>query len=393
MAGAANLARTERDFPGSIFPVLEAIEEQVVLLRLLGEMEARPARRLGEHRPGERPVRPRRDQRRSPAATARPAASSRAWACSGRPGWTTPPTWRRCARSRGTSPACSGSGDARAGAPPRLDDHTPRRAHVADHYEVLGVERDATAEEIKKAYRRLARQLHPDVNPSPDAAERFKLVTHAYDVLSDPQQRQQYDLGPQAGVRRRRAGLRRVRRHLRDVLRRRQGGGGRGPRSRQERGQDALLRVEVELEEVVFGVHRDLEVDTAVVCDTCHGTCAQPGTTPARATSAAAPADPAPGALAPRQRHDVEPLRHVPRLRHRHPAPLPTCQGQGRVRARRTVPVDIPAGVDTGLRLQMPGRARSAPRAAPTATSTSRSRSRTTTSSAATATTCSRPSR
>ena len=70
---------------------------------------------------------------------------------------------------------------------------------MADHYEVLGVDRQASADDIKKAYRRLARELHPDVNPSAEAAERFKQVTHAYDVLSDPQQRQQYDLGGSGG--------------------------------------------------------------------------------------------------------------------------------------------------------------------------------------------------
>ncbi len=99
---------------------------------------------------------------------------------------------------------------------------------ATDHYEVLGVERDASPEEIKKAYRKLARELHPDVNPSADAAERFKSVTHAYDVLSDPDQRERYDLGPAGRIRRRRwGGQLRFRRHLRDVLRR-----GAGPHDR-----------------------------------------------------------------------------------------------------------------------------------------------------------------
>ena len=66
---------------------------------------------------------------------------------------------------------------------------------MADHYEVLGVSRDASTDEIKKAYRRLARQLHPDVNPGEEAAEKFKLVTHAYDVLSDEESRRRYDMG------------------------------------------------------------------------------------------------------------------------------------------------------------------------------------------------------
>jgi molecular chaperone DnaJ len=237
---------------------------------------------------------------------------------------------------------------------------------VADHYEVLGVARDATTDEIKKAYRRLARELHPDVNPSPEASERFKLVTHAYDVLSDPQQRQQYDLGPQPGFDGG-AGFG----GFGDIFETFFGAGGgggsqRGPRSRRERGQDALLRVEVDLDEVIFGAHRDLEVDTAVVCETCGGSCCQPGTAPVTCDIC----------------HGTGSIQRTVRsllgnVMTSSPCgtcrgygtviatPCVTCQGQGRVRARRTVPVDIPAGVDTGLRLQMPGSGEAGPAGGP----------------------------
>ena len=122
---------------------------------------------------------------------------------------------------------------------------------MADHYEVLGVDRSAAAEDIKKAYRRLARELHPDVNPSADAAERFKLVTHAYDVLSDPRERQQYDLGAQTGFSG--AGFT----GFGDIFETFFGGGARttGPRSRRERGQDGLVRIEVELARAVRRAH------------------------------------------------------------------------------------------------------------------------------------------
>jgi molecular chaperone DnaJ len=218
---------------------------------------------------------------------------------------------------------------------------------VADHYEVLGVDRNASPEEIKKAYRKLARELHPDVNPSADAAERFKSVTHAYDVLSDPDQRERYDLGPNAGF----------------------GGGagsfgfgdifesffgaaqGRttGPRSRRERGQDALLRIDVDLDEVIFGTKRDLEVDTAVLCETCDGSCCAPGTQPVTCDIC----------------HGTGQIQRAMRSLLGNvmtsspcgtcrgygtviPNPCPTCQGQGRVRARRKVSVDIPAGGPNG---------------------------------------------
>lgn len=234
---------------------------------------------------------------------------------------------------------------------------------LADHYEVLGVDRDATPDQIKKAYRRLARELHPDVNPGADASEKFKLVTHAYDVLSDPNQRQQYDLGPQAGF-----GGGANFGGFGDIFETFFGGGNRrsGPRSRRERGQDALIRVEVDLDDVIFGTRRDVEVDTAVLCETCGGSCCAPGTQPVTCDICQGT-----GQI---QRTVRSLLGNVmtssPCGTCRGygtviPNPCPTCQGQGRVRARRTIPVDIPAGVDTGLRLQMPSQGEVGPAGGP----------------------------
>lgn len=233
---------------------------------------------------------------------------------------------------------------------------------MADHYEVLGVDRSASAEDIKKAYRRLARELHPDVNPSAEASERFKLVTHAYDVLSDPQERQQYDLGPQAGFGGANFG------GFGDIFETFFGGGARtsGPRSRKERGQDGLVRVEVDLDEVIFGTTRTLEVNTAVLCETCEGSCCQPGTSPVRCDIC--------GGSGQIQRTMRSLLGNVVTS---NPCgtcrgygtlianPCVTCAGQGRVRATRSIPVDIPAGVDTGLRLQMPGQGEVGPAGGP----------------------------
>jgi len=225
---------------------------------------------------------------------------------------------------------------------------------VADHYEVLGVSRDASQDEIKKAYRKLARQLHPDVNPGEDAAERFKLVTHAYDVLSDEDSRRNYDMG--GGENGGFGGFG----GFGDIFETFFGaaGGGRGarPRSRRERGQDALVRISLELGDVVFGVHRDIEVDTAVLCETCKGSCCQEGTAPVTCDVC--------GGSGHVQRQvrsllgnvvTTQPCGSCEGYGTTIPYPCGTCAGQGRVRSRRTVSLDIPAGVADGLRLQLPG--------------------------------------
>ncbi|WP_213815186.1 molecular chaperone DnaJ [Glaciihabitans sp. dw_435] len=234
---------------------------------------------------------------------------------------------------------------------------------MADHYEVLGVDNNATPEEIKKAYRRLARELHPDVNPDPEASDQFKLVTHAYDVLSDPQQRQQYDLGPQPSF----GGGGQGFGGFGDIFETFFGGGQtRGPKSRRERGQDALIRVEMDLDEIVFGTKRDIEVNTAVLCETCNGSCCAPGTSPVTCDICHGS-----GSI---QRAVRSLLGNVmtssPCGTCRGygtviPNPCPTCQGQGRVRATRTISVDIPAGVETGLRLQMPSQGEVGPAGGP----------------------------
>ena len=217
---------------------------------------------------------------------------------------------------------------------------------MADHYETLGVQRNASSEEIKKAYRKLARELHPDVNPSEQAQEKFKSVTHAYEVLGDEQSRRSYDSGgSEAGF------------GFGDIFETFFGGGGsRGPRSRAERGQDALLRVELTFEEAVFGVEKSIPVDTAVLCETCNGSCAKPGTS-AKVCDICRGA----GQVQTQVRSLLgsvvtsSPCGSCRGYGHIIPEPCLTCRGQGRVRARRDIELKIPAGVEDGLRLQLAG--------------------------------------
>src|SRR4051812_4209622 len=153
-----------------------------------------------------------------------------------------------------------------------------------DYYGILGVGRDATDDDIKRAYRKLARQYHPDVNPDPAAHEKFKDINAAYEVLSDDQKRQIVDLGgdplapgggggPGAGGGGPFVGF--------QVIMDAFFGGGvgaRGPRARTRAGADAILRLDLDLAETAFGVEAPITVDTAVLCTTCAGAGTAPGT-------------------------------------------------------------------------------------------------------------------
>jgi molecular chaperone DnaJ len=238
-----------------------------------------------------------------------------------------------------------------------------------DYYALLGVSRDATPEEIKKAYRRLARELHPDVNPDPEHQERFKLVTSAYEVLSDPEKRQMYDLGgdPLSAARGGAGGFPGGSFDFGDIMDAFFGGGSqRGPRMRARRGQDALIRIQIDLSDAVFGSTRDLTVDTAVRCSACDAAGTAPGSTTETCVMCKGR-----GEIQQVQRSflgQVMTSRPCPQCQGfgtTIPHPCPECSGDGRVRTRRTLTVQIPPGVDTGTRIQLSGEGEVGPNGGP----------------------------
>jgi molecular chaperone DnaJ len=247
---------------------------------------------------------------------------------------------------------------------------------VSDFYVLLGVSREATEAEIKKAYRKLAMEYHPDRNPSPEAETRFKEITEAYEVLRDSQKRMAYDRYGKAGV----GGAGGFNYHHVDlsealnIFMRDFGGmggfesifGGGRARTDARRGQDVRVTVKLTLAEVATGVKRTVRFKAPERCSVCEGTGAKPGTKPTTCATCGGS-----GEVRRAARSMFGQFVSV--------SPCPTCsgegvvvldqcdvcRGEGRVRADRTVTVEIPAGVSGNNYLTMRGQGASGPRNGP----------------------------
>ncbi len=228
-----------------------------------------------------------------------------------------------------------------------------------DYYAILCVERSATTEEIKKAFRRVARETHPDANPDdPEAEARFKLAAEAYEVLSDPTRRRRYDRGDTIDLSDLFGGLGGIDDILRSVF---GDSGVFGSRpQRPPRGRDVLVRTEITLEEAAFGTEATVTYNTLRDCETCDGTGASPGQDPITCPDCGGA-----GQVRMAQRSVLGTMMSVttcPTCRGEGSIitdPCQTCSGSGTSPEKSTVNVEIPPGVSSGTRLRLSGRGES----------------------------------
>ena len=229
-----------------------------------------------------------------------------------------------------------------------------------DYYEVLGVARTADKDEIKKAFRRLARQYHPDVNKAPEAEAKFKEINEAYEVLSDDQRRALYDryghaaangqpgAAPFEGMADFPFG---------DIFETFFGGGmARGARTRAQRGADRRYTATLEFREAVFGVEKQLEIERLETCAHCQGQRAEPGSSTQRCPTCGGT-----GEVRRVQQTILGQFVNVSTCDRCGgegriiPTPCSVCRGEGRVRVTRTITIAVPAGVDDGAQLRLSG--------------------------------------
>jgi molecular chaperone DnaJ len=244
-----------------------------------------------------------------------------------------------------------------------------RSSTKRDYYEVLNLSRGCSDEDIKKAYRRLALQFHPDRNNAPEATERFKEATEAYQVLSDAEKRSLYDRFGHAAFERGAGGgsvdfTNFVGLSIEDLFESFFGTPGqRGARQRVQRGQDLRYDMHLTLEEAVFGTSKEIGLTKHASCTRCTGSGMEPGTQPTRCTRCEGS-----GEIRRVQQSIFGQFVNVTLCDRCNGEgqvvadPCVECQGRGVVRGKTTVQIDVPAGADEGIQLRLTGQGEPAPR-------------------------------
>ncbi|MFC1571732.1 molecular chaperone DnaJ [Candidatus Margulisiibacteriota bacterium] len=232
-----------------------------------------------------------------------------------------------------------------------------------DYYEVLGVSKTASADEIKRAYRKLARQYHPDINKESGAANKFKEINEAYQNLSDPNKRSQYDYygtagGPGGGFEGFGGGFQGFEGfgEFGDLFDMFFGGQRGGRRTRQERGADLRYDLRISLEDAAKGIEKELNVVHFVGCSACKGSGAKPGTKPSQCSTCKGS-----GQIRKSQRTilgsftQVVPCNTCRGSGQVISSPCQTCHGEGREKKSQKIKVKIPAGIDSNSQLRVSG--------------------------------------